>query len=342
MNIMRALKLTVFLIHTFSLTMLFILSGCSDTWPEGSYKTLTSTVQVSRAISATPSKKAVEKPTATLNEQKITPTILLTPASTRAPNPSVLPTQTWTPIPTFDPQEKQWLIGSYFTDARDCEIPCWWKIIPGQTTWQEARQILSPLDTEKGPYTNTRLLKYFYTFQQATELSPLGFELVVWIDDDRVIAVQTNSQWIKTDLDASLAGLLKTFGQPGQIWVQVDADSPGSETAYQLELFYQDQGVLIRVNGKALLTEKSVILCPQKKGKNDFPPSILLFSSPDYDNYEKLTSDLYGNRTSGISTFIFRRLSTLTNGFGEDEFFTSFLDKQSDACIEISIEKLNR
>ncbi len=336
---MRGLNL---LIHTICLIMLLLLSSCSGIMPEGNDTPSTLPVQVSQTMGTTPSDKIMEKPTVTLNEQKLAPIILPTKVSTRAPNPSIIPTQTWTPIPTLVPREKQLFIENNSTDIRDCEIPCWWKIKPGETTWQEARQILSSLDTEKGPYTTTRLQKYYYTFQQATETSPLGFELAVWLHGDRVIAIQTNSQWIKRNLDVSLAGLLKTLGQPEQIWVQVNADSPGRGTPYHLELFYQNQGVLIGVNGIALLTEKSIILCPQKTGRNSFPPFINLFSRLDYKDYEKLTSDLYGDRTAGISTHIFRRLSTLTNGFNEDEFFKVFSNKGSDVCIKISIEKLNR
>jgi hypothetical protein len=340
---LRAPKLKIFLIHTFSLIMLLILSGCSGTLPEGNGKASTpTTIQVSRTISATSSERVVEKPTVTSDGLKLPATILPTLTNTPPPVPLIIPTQTWTPIPTLVPQEKQRLIDNYFTDVSNCELPCWWKITPGQTTWEEARQILSPLGTEDGPFGKNRLHKYFYTFQQPSEFPPYGFGLEIWLADDRVIALRTDSQWIKTGLDSSLAGLLKAFGRPDHILVSVNTDSSNNEAPYQLELFFPDQGILIHDNGRAFLTEKSVILCPQKKDKNDIGPSILLFSRSDYKDYEKLTSDLFGDRTSGISTLIFRRLSTVSNGFGEEEFFESFSDKLSDACIEISIEKLNR
>lgn len=321
---------------------LLMPSSCSGILPESNRTPSTPPIQISPAMNATPLATVTEKPTATLNEQESLPNILPTSTSADTPTPLIIPTRTWIPIPTLDQQGKQQIIEKYFTEIRDCEIPCWWKITPGKTTWQEARRILSPLGIEEGPFTKTRLPKYYYTFQQPTELSPLGFELVVWLDGNQVIAVQTNSRWIKSGLDTSLAGLLKVFGQPDQIWIQALPESPNRETKYDLELFYPDQGVLIHNEGWALLTETSVILCPQKQGKNYYPPFILLFSRSDYKDYEKLTSDLYGDRTAGISTLIFRRLSDLTDGFDEEEFFKDFSDPQSEACFGISIEKLNR
>lgn len=50
------------------------------------------------------------------------------------------PFPTWTPLPTLENYSQ--IVVSLMTDNAGCQLPCWWGITPGETSWQEAKQFL--------------------------------------------------------------------------------------------------------------------------------------------------------------------------------------------------------
>ena len=75
----------------------------------------------------TPSNTPTKRPTRT-----ITPTL----------SPTLTETPTLTPLPTIAQSEvHDYVIGMIETNG-GCELPCWWGITPGETTWGEAKQII--------------------------------------------------------------------------------------------------------------------------------------------------------------------------------------------------------
>ncbi len=69
-------------------------------------------------------------------EKYFQPTVI-TPNHT--PLSTYLPTKTPTPIPTLDPEKAAEQIHALLMGSADCAAPCFWGIVPGETTALEAK-----------------------------------------------------------------------------------------------------------------------------------------------------------------------------------------------------------
>jgi hypothetical protein len=107
--------------------------------------------------SSTPVEK-LEIPTLTIQSEAVTETIAIpteipTLTTTQSPIPTTAlpistitltsePTLTWTPLPTLSPGEADVLVMDLLENNAGCQLPCWWGIWPGETTWDEAKYYL--------------------------------------------------------------------------------------------------------------------------------------------------------------------------------------------------------
>lgn len=112
------------------LTLLLLALGCRAPQP-----TRTSAVDI-------------HMPTSTVTPVHPTSTSPLTPTPTQTKTltPTLTPTPTWTPLPTIPPDERlDAMLDLLYTNA-GCRLPCWWGIIPGETSWTSARRFLQAFD----------------------------------------------------------------------------------------------------------------------------------------------------------------------------------------------------
>jgi hypothetical protein len=86
-------------------------------------------------VSACVSNNAVESPTSTLRA------VTVTPLATKTRRPSSTPTLV---VPTLGPTETYFSILNLLNSNADCEKPCFWGIVPGETTYSEAVTVLHP------------------------------------------------------------------------------------------------------------------------------------------------------------------------------------------------------
>ena len=107
---------------------------------------LTGCVQVQQTlptiIIATPNPTVTE--TIVEATHRALPSRSVSPTSTPIhPTPTVEPI--WTLPPTLLPDEASLKIKELLENHRGCQLPCLWGISPGKTTWEDARDFLSPM-----------------------------------------------------------------------------------------------------------------------------------------------------------------------------------------------------
>ena len=85
------------------------------------------------------------KPSVTL-----TPTKYRTASQTTSPRPTKIPTLK--PLPTLTTQEALLKVEDLFLHNGGCELPCWWGITPGETTWQSTQQFLASFAHYVSPF----------------------------------------------------------------------------------------------------------------------------------------------------------------------------------------------
>lgn len=183
-----------------------------------------------------------------------TATISLSPTS-------LSPNMTFTPLPTLTADEAKISIQILLENNAECQLPCWWGITPGKTTWLEARHFLESVSMyileEKSsklkdvsiatvaiplpsPYSNATYMahKYFVKNGVVDSIEVYNFNLAY-------------SYYIPKFLD--------TYGQPEEVWIRTFAKEEMGIQNYMVDLFYQNLGVLLEystgeplddVNGK--------------------------------------------------------------------------------------------
>jgi hypothetical protein len=142
-------------------------------------------------------------------------------------------------LPTLNPQDASLTVKELLENNRDCELPCWWGIIPGQTSWESAKQSLSPIATSifEGTGENTELMDVEVFFPAPYPLSG-KFRQEYLIENAIVKRIEIlPQQYSKYSLPK---GLLQELGDPDMIFLGGSIEQPQS---FQLVLYYPRQGV---------------------------------------------------------------------------------------------------
>ena len=134
------------------------------------------------------------------------------------------PTQTATLMPpaTLVPQQAEASIRELLQEP-ECLAPCFWGIIPGQTTFDEAKNIVAHLGLQL-EHTNTRDNKDFYESGYEFD-NGLSVAVVLAIQDERVTKVnvyinperpedpETPREWLAYSPET----LIKQYGTPSKV-----------------------------------------------------------------------------------------------------------------------------
>lgn len=224
-----------------------------------------------------------------------------------------------------------------FVNTEPCEIPCWWGITPGKTTWAQARQLLSEISPEYGPYYDGALPRYDYSFEVPVNFEPLGYgfiEASLYVQDEIVIAIGTSTGWLHRDFDYSFANLLSLFDQPDEIWIRYSPVEADFHIEYSLNLFYKEQGILLHKSGEAALKDNTLVICPLQRGI--FPMGITLFAPTITSSYDYLRELLFGKYELTETHYV--RLSSITDGFGESEFYELYKNENAAECFSVDVK----
>lgn len=273
---------------------------------------------------------------------------LTTPTRTFSPTVTtisqLMSSPTWTPIPSLSADEAIETILDLYKDNGGCELPCWWGIHPGKTSWKAAREKLSPIGLVSGKSIGKNLEIYEFDFIIPVEADSLGLGFIdstLWVKDGFVTAISSNVGWINKYFDYSLSGLLKTLGQPEEIWIKVNTDTMDLPH-YELDLFYPSKGIRLNSTGDASAENNgSVTICPKEFRRGEFPPAILLWDASIEHTYKNLSAVLLGGSRE-IGGEGFDLLENVAVDFDEAEFFNTYQNVSTNRCIEIDVAKLEQ
>jgi hypothetical protein len=325
-NFMRMLVLSLFV----------LLLGCSDSGMQKERIPLPTNLNTDGIISTQTANATMLTTTTSVFIPLTTPSKTVIPISTKTPRPMISPT--WTPVSTLLSDKALAKLLSLYADNGGCELPCWWGITPGKTTWQTARETLFSMGSVYGPIEKEGVSLYEPEYIVPKSVDPLGYIWpVIWVKDDVVLAIGTNSGWIEPDFDYSLAGFLSSLGAPDEIWLKIITDSM-SKPYYEMRLFYKERGIEIGATGEARINGNKLNLCPKEFKQGEFPPGILLWAPSDKVNFKNMNSFL-GNLTNRNSEN-FYPLEDLTEEFDTMTFYKTFHDPSSRVCLDFELTNL--
>lgn len=323
-----------FLVVFLTLLLAWGYTGCTS--QDGGFASDTATV--TKSLSPTPLRTIRSTATVTVE-----PAPSYTSSPTAVPTPTVTPlpvgTATWTPVPTLAPAAALEALLRLYSTNGGCELPCWWGITPGATTWAEARTKLAPLGRLSGPWGEGKTVRYDFAFDMPESLDPFGyFEPSLGVRDNMVVGIGLSSQWVKPDFDYSLAGILHTFGAPDEIRLRVITDTP-YQPYYDISLFYAVKGMLFGASDIAQVQGSHLIICPQafrldsEFQVDSYPPGLLLWDPSTNLNYQAVSYSTMGTRNANLPDF--HLLEELSDDFDREDLYETYLDPQTTVCFDI-------
>lgn len=227
-----------------------LLGGCTS--PTKSSPTITIEPLLPTKTPTTMAYQNTSIPVST-QTQTAAPSLTTTPAPSETPTYTLIPTKTctpppptWTPLPTLSAEDANNLLNDLLENNAGCRLPCFWGIIPGKTTWQEAQNFLETFTTFSVrdisrelriiepliPFPREKLgtIRHFYSFREGI------VEYIVVYNGDLASSFY-------------LPEFLKTYGKPGGVWIRTFREEEQNSQLFLLDLFYPDLGILMEYSG---------------------------------------------------------------------------------------------
>lgn len=263
------------------------------------------------------------------------------PISTLTPIPTATPTITKTPLPmnTLTAQERESYVREFLTGDPKCELPCWLGITPGETTWNEAEQILRYFGVRIGATLLDDQATVFhgtggFDFEEKDIYNGFGFgERAEHIDFILITSHGYNNiqefQTLWKNYSPEI--LMKTFGIPDQVVLNITIPGPSPYRGYFLWLFYEQLGFMVRYDG-GVLDAPIFHICPKIDQNGDIDTIKLSLQSHDspfpLGYFDPILTD---TNPSTAYLRVFHSIHDAT-GMDEKEFYDIFV-KEEPACF---------
>jgi hypothetical protein len=221
--------------------------------------------------------------------------------------------------------EQAKLIIKLIKTETECELPCWWGIVPEKTTWKEAAHFLNEVG----------LITYPYEFSEDTIAHEIGgdnFEKGIHINVNfyeksssvDAIIIRSDGSNLKSFLQVWDAYqpqvIIQKYGQPSRIWIR-SSYSYGitKRRGYDLLFFYDQLGFLIVYSG-IVEFKPTYHICPWFDQAEDIQILHIYLQSPENPRpLERLTPYLeHPEYTKPIEA----------GGLSVDDIFSLFLEEE--------------
>jgi hypothetical protein len=255
--------------------------------------------------------------TSTPSATSIHPTPTYTPAPTQTATP--------TPLSTLAPEEAEEFIRNLLQDPRDCLAPCFWGIIPGQTSLEEAINRFAHLGLPL-QFTNARDNKEFYEsiydFRSGLSISPLLTVQNKIVKNLRIYITPEKSepglprQWLAYSPET----LIDRCGLPSQVDFFVDRIRDGNvpqRTWYHMVLYFPAVDLIIEYSFAEIFPEDQFRACPLTDGFQSV--TLWLGKDPEQPPFDGLPVEEATDMTL-------------------DEFSRLMARTPENACFELNVE----
>jgi hypothetical protein len=232
--------------------LIFVLAACNSATPTPTAIAVLSPVPVKQP-SATFTKASLE---ATVQQPRPTST------STQIRTPTMRSTTTSTSVPTSmfaQAEADQGLINLPTTNG-GCQLPCWWGLSPGKSTWQDAWNLLSRYDSSiyvKGTPGQERFMEAYIPVPKIPGQATSKFRTLITTDKEIIQTIDVHG--VSLIPSYFLANFLSQYGQPDEIWISTYQFYPSIEVPFTMVLFYR-RGILAGYSTLAKAPQGDVVL----------------------------------------------------------------------------------
>ncbi len=267
------------------------------------------------------------------------PTATIKPVTTTATRQStatrivITATLIPSPVPTLSLAEKEIVTSELYKTNGNCELPCWWGIVPGKTEWKTAELFLNTFTTEisTGSYLKSDPKFVVEAYMPVTEdLSEINLLTQSYSVNDGVIEIIHPERPRGTSKIFTISEILNTFDRPTEVWIDTIGVTFGDYFPFRITLFYPEKGILVRYFDDAGFSDDHLTGCPQ-----DHSGKLTLWATE-----LNLTFAEALNGTRGLGTFgeqYNKPLEEVTE-MDVEAFYQTYLDPDTETCIETSAE----
>lgn len=270
-------------------------------------------------------------PTGTLTPSptavSLAPSPTPTATSTVGPLPTTSPNLTASPVATLPLAQAQALIEDYLYNNAGCRLPCWWGFIPGRTPWQEAYPLLARFDANIFLSSNSFSVDPSYaevTIPVSEDIYPTHTRQRYTMRGGLIEVIEVVPGYVPT---YSLPNLLRSYGQPTEVWLRTYSQALFDDLPFDIVLFYREHGILARFAGQGIVINDTVRSCPAEP-----EAPVLALWSPE----QALTFADATNQTINIRNEVswpYRQLEEVTDTTTE-EFSQSFVGPGPILCLQ--------
>jgi hypothetical protein len=272
-------------------------------------------------ITQNPTSTHIPLQTTPQNTNEINSTNSLTETVTHPPTVIYTPT----PMVTLSYDEAVRKVHNLMQTNNNCQYPCWWGIVPGETEWLEANAFLYPFSTriqrEQDIY-DPQLTIYFVDVPLPEETNG-SFSIGFWVDQQGIV------QQVQTGNKQPAETILENAGRPTEIYLGFTPALTPDLTNYHFSLvLYYKNGITVNFNGGNDSQGNSIILC-KKDIINSSGSGLWLWPANKYSFEEigqfGIIPPLVNNPYRSIDKI---------NGTSSEQFYDMLLGNDQNNCVD--------
>jgi hypothetical protein len=274
----------------------------------------------------------------------------VTPVETSETAASPVPSPTPTPRPTatptgLGPQELQAFVSHMLQTNGGCELPCWWGIVSGETTWEDVGDYFSAQGIEG---LEQGYLNLSYMDSEEDRFIRL-LDVVMEQQDGLVQSIRVTRDYFDQPRQADfkldwqryeLSQVLSRHGVPSQVYLRLAVGSPcigpGVVPTYDMWVEYKDLGMAILYTGFLIDDLDNWLLCPVFGQTSDvFGPTRAIeirLQPPGLDAPLVYIEP-------GDGEFLFSGTLLELANMSVEEFYNAFSSSVPQTCVLLSISE---
>ncbi len=246
-------------------------------------------------------------------------------------------------MPTLSVEQRESQILELLQTNGGCELPCWWGIIPGTSTWPQTQAFLEGLGVKTSiNRTLGNAIDYGTSgLSVASRNISLGVGFTaqdgiieeIWINSSS-INHNSPSGWLEAWADYSPKQIISRYGAPDRAWLmtssQVHEPPESSQMPYELWFFYDDLKFLIRYVG---VVDYAPVyrFCPAYGQNRQLTPELRIFLA-DPANLTPLETLSNALSTPGMTDYI-QPIEKAT-GLTMKQVSSLFTQNSKEACFD--------
>ena len=256
----KKIKIKSIFVFCILIVVLLLLTNCKKPSPAHiSVQPSKDPISATQTIQAILNDLYTETPLPT-NTSSPTSTLTITPTP-RTPYPTSTPYATLIPLPTV--VNKEAYLHELMQTNGGCQLPCFWGITPGETSYLVADQFLTSFATEK--YVNGSFFSYEFYETSDEFVNPIYTYISMTTKDDLVYDlsigknVKGSAPWKRAQF-ISVEKVLQELGQPSNVFIYVNIAQMELWSSY-LILTYDEEHIFFTYLTSHADTYEDGIIC---------------------------------------------------------------------------------